>query len=148
MRRGGGLVIAVGNNVTAERYNGPLGGLLPAPLREPRAFAAPGEDGEATALPDTSLSLFQPFTRGGRAGFANVRWRRLFTLAPYEDTDQVRTLLRTEGGVPVLVERKVGAGRVMLLTGTVDLGWSDLPLQSVFMPFVLIGKLKVCDERS
>ena len=136
VRRGGGLVIAVGDNVTAERYNGPLGALLPAPLREARAFAAPGEDGEPTALPDTGIPLFRPFNRGGRAGFGRVRWRRLFTLAPYEDSDQVRTLLRTEGGVPVLVERRVGAGRVMLLTGTVDLGWSDLPLQSVFMPFV------------
>lgn len=136
VRRGGGLVIAVGDNVTAERYNGPLGGLLPSPLRAPKSFAAPGEEGDPTALPDTSHSLFQPFARGGRAGFSQVRWRRLFTLEPFEDGEGVRTLLRTEGGVPVLVERKVGAGRVMLLTGTVDLGWSDLPLQSVFMPFV------------
>lgn len=136
VRRGGGLVIAVGDNVTAERYNGPLGGLLPAPLRAPRSLAAPGEDGEPTALPDTTLSIFQPFARGGRSGFAQARWRRLFTLEPYQDGEGVRTLLRTESGVPVLVERRVGAGRVMLLTGTMDLGWGDLPLQAVFMPFV------------
>ncbi|MEC7946496.1 MAG: VWA domain-containing protein [Myxococcota bacterium] len=143
VRRGGGLVIAVGDNVTADRYNGPLGSLLPAPLREPRAFAAPGEPGEATALPDTALTLFQPFARGGRGGFASVRWRRLFLLAPYEDDERVRTLLRTEGGVPVLVERRVGEGRVVLLTGTVDLSWGDLPLQSVFMPLTqrLIAEL-------
>jgi len=136
VRRGGGLVIAVGDNVTSERYNGPLGGLLPAQLRVPRSLAAPGEDGEPTALPDTALSLFQPFARGGRSGFGQARWRRLFTLEPYEDGEGVRTLLRTDSGVPILVERRVGAGRVMLLTGTMDLGWGDLPLQAVFMPFV------------
>ena len=136
VRAGGGLVIGVGDNVTAERYNEPLALLLPSPLRRAESLAAPGENGVPTELPDVSLELFRPFARGGRAAFGRVRWRRLFTLQPYEDSEQVRTLMRTASGLPLLVERRLGQGRVLLFTGTFDLGWGDFPLQAAFMPWV------------
>jgi hypothetical protein len=47
-----------------------------------------------------------------------------------------RTLARFETGSPALVERQVGAGRVLLWASTLDLNWSDLPLKPVFLPFV------------
>ncbi len=136
VRRGGGLVLALGDNVTPDLYNGALAALLPARLKRPQSLVARGEDGVATELPDTSLALFRPFSRGGRGSFARTRWRQLYGLEPYEDSEEVRTLLRTEGGLPLLIERKVGQGHVLLLTGTMDLGWGDFPLQSAFMPFV------------
>lgn len=143
VRKGGGLVIGMGDNATAERYNGPLAALLPAPLRRVRALAGPTEQGVSTALPEVTSELFAPFSRGGRLGFRNVAWRSLMTLEPYQDGEQVRTLLALEGGLPLLVERRVGAGRVLLLTGTFDLGWGNLPLQAVYMPLVqrLVGYL-------
>lgn len=136
VRKGGGLVLGMGDNVTAERYNGALSSLLPAALRRPRALAGTGEDGVATSLPDPGVELFAPFSRGGRLGFGNVRWRTLMTLEPYQDSEEVHTLLTAEGGLPLLVERKVGAGHVLLLTGTFDLGWGNLPLQAVYMPLI------------
>jgi hypothetical protein len=136
VQRGGSVVIGLGDNVTADRYNGVLAALLPAPLRRPRALAGPGEEGVATVPPDTDLDLFAPFARGGRTAFARIRWLRLFTLEPFEPTDEVRTLLSTEGGLPLMVERKVGTGRVLLMTGTFDTGWGNLPLQAAFMPWM------------
>lgn len=136
VRRGGGLVVALGDNVTPDLYNGPLGPLLPSALKRPQALAALGEEGVRTELPDTERALFRPFARGGRGAFAKTRWRQLYALEPFDDTDEVTTLLRTEGGLPLLVERKVGRGRVLLFTGTVDLGWGSFPLQSSYMPFV------------
>lgn len=136
VRRGGGLVVALGDNVTPELYNGPLGPLLPSPLKRLQALAAPGEDGLRTELPDTEQALFAPFARGGRGAFGSARWRQLYALEPFEDGEEVTTLLRTESGLPVLVERTVGRGRVLLLTGTLDLGWGTFPLQSSYMPFV------------
>ncbi len=143
VRRGGGLVIGMGDNTTAERYNAPLASLLPAPLRRVRALAGPSEEGVPTAMPDASVDLFAPFARGGRLGFRNVGWRSLMTLEPYQDGPEVRTLLTLEGGLPLLLERRIGAGRVLLLTGTFDLGWGDLPLQAIYMPLVqrLVGYL-------
>jgi len=136
VRQGGGLVISLGDNVTADRVNSALGGLLPVPLRRPRALVAVGEDGVATELPDVTLPLFEPFSRGGRAAFSGVEWTHLFTLEPFEDNDDHRVLMRTTSGIPLLVEGRVGRGRVLLFTGTVDLDWGNFPLQSVFMPFV------------
>jgi hypothetical protein len=68
--------------------------------------------------------------------FAGTQWSRLFTLEPFEDDDVRATLLRTASGIPLLVEGRVGRGRVLLLTGTVDLDWGNFPLQSSFMPFI------------
>ncbi|MDP6931501.1 MAG: VWA domain-containing protein, partial [Myxococcota bacterium] len=133
---GGGLVLTMGDNVTAERYNSALKALLPAPLRRPRALSGQGEEGAATALPHTDLDLFAPFSRGGREAFERVRWRTLFTLETTEPDEAVRTLLSTEGGLPVLVERKLGRGRILLWTGSIDLDWGNLPLQAVFMPLI------------
>lgn len=144
VQAGGGLVVALGDNVTADGYNPALSGLLPASLRRVRPLVNPGEDGVPTALPDTSTELFAPFARGGRGGFSAVRWRQLFTVEPYEDVEGERTTwMRTSSGIPLLIERKVGNGRVMLFTGSVDLAWGDFPLQSVFMPWVqrLVGYL-------
>jgi hypothetical protein len=143
--RGGGLVVSLGDNVTAERYNGALSGLLPANLRRPRGLADPAEPGVQTEMPDTGLPLFKPFSRGGRASFERVRWNTVFTLDPFTEVPPgdealpeggVRTLLRLQGGMPLLVERAVGRGRVLLWTSTLDLGWGNLPLQSIFMPLV------------
>ncbi|MFT4976535.1 MAG: hypothetical protein ACI8S6_002440 [Myxococcota bacterium] len=143
VRRGGGLVISAGENVTAERYNAAFSDLLPAPLRRPRALTNRGEPGIPVALPDVGLDLFRPFSRGGLGAFRKVAWKRIFTLEPYSESDEVKTLMSLEGGAPLLVERKVGRGRVLFLAGTMDLGWGNMPLQAVYMPLVqrLVGYL-------
>jgi hypothetical protein len=87
-------------------------------------------------LPDTSLELFAPFARGGRSAFGRIRWKQLFTLEPIEESDDIRVLLSTEGGLPLLVEKRFSNGRVLLLTGTLDTGWTNLPLQAAYMPWI------------
>ena len=52
------------------------------------------------------------------------------------DTPVATVLARYDDGAPALMERKVGEGRVLLWTSTIDLGWNDLPLKPVFLPFV------------
>jgi hypothetical protein len=136
VRRGGSLVISAGDNVTADRYNAALGAILPAPFRKTRALTDITEGGIQLTYPDADHPLFEPFRRGGRTGFAKVRSHRVLTLEPYEDNDEVTTLLRYEGGMPALVERKVGLGRVMVWTGTFDLAWGNAPLQAVYMPLM------------
>lgn len=136
VRRGGSLVIGMGDNVTAARYDEALGPILPAVLRKTRDLAAPAELGVPMVLPDTTHPLFAPFQRGGRGAFTKVSAHRVMTVDPYEDSDDVTTLLRWEGGAPALIERKVGTGRVLLWTSTFDLAWTNLPLQSAYMPLV------------
>lgn len=135
VRKGGGLVLSVGDNVTAERWNSALSSLLPAPLARPRDLVSlDAESGEPLAIPDATLDLFTPFTQNGLDAFRRVRQRRVITTGTYADGPELRTLLRTESGVPLLIERKVGTGRVLLWTSTLDLGWGNAPLQAVYAP--------------
>jgi hypothetical protein len=136
VRRGGNLVISGGDNVTAERYNASLAAILPAQVRPPRSLADRSEEGVPAALPDVGVELFEPFSRGGRASFARIRANRVLTFEAYRETDEVSTLLLWENGMPALVERRIGEGRVLVWTGTFDLGWGNLPLQAAFMPLM------------
>lgn len=137
VRKGGGLVIAMGDNVTSERYDTALASILPAPLRKTRDLVDL-DDAEGVPLvpPDVeSFDLFKVFARAGRESFARVRSRRVMTTDP-PTAEDTRVLMTYDGGIPALIERRIGNGRVLLWTSTVDLGWSNLPLQAVFMPFV------------
>jgi hypothetical protein len=58
------------------------------------------------------------------------------TFEPFEESDEVQVLLRLENGLPAVIERKVGAGRVIFFVGTVDLAWGNWPLQASFMPWI------------
>ncbi len=134
VRRGGSVVISVGDNITADRYNAALAGLLPSPFRGPESLADRAEEPVPLELPDTSRAPFEPFARGGRGAFTHIGAWRVMTLEPYADSGDVRTLLRFTGGVPALVSRDVGQGHVLVWTSSIDLGWSNLPLQAAFVP--------------
>ncbi len=134
--QGGTLIVSVGDNAVADRYNGALGSLLPSSFRGPEVLADRAEPPRHLLLPDTSLELFEPFRRSGRSAIGRVGSWRMMTLEPYADGNGVKTLLSYEGGLPALVERRVGRGKVVLWTSSVDLGWSNLPLQSVFLPLM------------
>lgn len=137
VRKGGSLVVAGGDNVTPVRYNAALGTVLPSFFRRPRSIADRDEPGVPLQLPaSTEHPVFAPFKRSGRSAFSAVRSHRILTLEPYDDDEDVETLLRYEGGAPALVERRVGVGRVLVWTSTVDWGWSNLPLQATFMPLM------------
>ena len=45
-------------------------------------------------------------------------------------------LLKFTNGLPALLERAVGAGRVLMFTSSLDRDWTNFPLKSVFLPFV------------
>jgi hypothetical protein len=137
VRGGGGLVISLGSNVTADRYNAALRELMPSELRRARSLVSPSADGGVPLiLPDIEDPLFAPFTRRGRRSLEQVEVRVAWTLEPYTESEDLHTLLRLADGNPVLIEQQVGQGRVLLWTSTLDLDWTNLPLQAAFLPLV------------
>lgn len=137
VRKGGGLVLAMGDNVTAERYDAALASLLPAPLRRVRDLVSlTAASGTPLGRPDSErFELFRPFARDGREAFERVLTRRVMTVDPPSDPE-VQVLLTYADGVPALLERRIGNGRVLLWTSTLDLDWTNLPLQAIYMPLV------------
>jgi hypothetical protein len=144
VRKGGGLFIALGEEVDPDLYDSELKGLLPAPLHLVKTASQRGTQGAAEraarfaeiAWDHPALSVF---TGPGREGLEAVRTYRYMLLKPGERArpgDPERVLLRYDDGAPALVEARRGQGRVMLFTSTVDREWSDWTIRTSFLPAV------------
>ena len=67
-------------------------------------------------------------------GWFNVNIRRNIAIDPLAG-DQV--LMRLENDVPLLIERRLGKGRLLVLTAGLDNRWNDLPIRPVFVGFII-----------
>ena len=56
---------------------------------------------------------------------------------PLEISEEDQVLLRLENSQPLLIERRIGAGRLMLVLSSADNRWNDLPLHPVFVGFII-----------
>lgn len=81
---------------------------------------------------DFSNALFEPF-RASRADFSSVAVSRYRSL---QARDSAQVIARMDDGAPLLVEKAVGAGRVLVWAGTLDAAWNDLPFHPLFVPLV------------
>ncbi|HET9915476.1 MAG TPA: BatA domain-containing protein [Candidatus Binatia bacterium] len=128
LRQGGGLLIFTGDKFQADGYNQKLGAALPAQLRDKKT--GPESGGEKIdkidlthpALQSLADSILQESLKSVRVwGYQRAAGKPLIALA---------------NGEPLLLEQKVGAGKVMLLTTGADRDWSDLPVKTVFLPLI------------
>lgn len=135
VRKGGGLVIGLGDGVTADRYNTAMEGLLPLPLRKVRDIEDPASEDGAVLRVGAPSELLAPFERSSGA-YARVRARRVMTVEPAASGVPAEVLLQWGDGIPALVERAVGAGDVLLWTSTLDYAWGNFPVEALFPAFV------------
>ena len=66
-------------------------------------------------------------------GWRNVRF---FRYVPVEPQPQDSVLIRFEDGHPLLIERKIGTGRLLVLTSPLDREWNDLAIHPLFVRFI------------
>jgi hypothetical protein len=134
---GMGLWITVGDRVAPDEYNDRFGRVLPLLMRG-SVFAGtlPGRQEartESLAPPSLSHPLFAELR--GELGLAAAQTRRLVLLEP--DAERaVAVAVAFASGAPALITSEHGAGRVALLTTTLDRDWTDLPLRPGFVPLV------------
>ncbi len=130
IRQGGGLLIFSGDKIQPENYK-KFAQSLPADLREKKT--GPESNGEKIDKFDLAHPALQIFTdpilndslKSGRVwGYTRV--------SPGGNT----ALISLANGDPLLLEQKVGAGRVILVTTSADRDWSDLPLKTAYLPLV------------
>ena len=142
VEKGGGLFVAMGDEVDADLYNAELGALLPRPLHVVKTAAergAPGGSARAARFADVDWShpALQIFTGAAREGFEGVRTWKYMLLKPVEKKGAgERVLVSYDDGAPALVEARRGQGRVMLYTSTADRSWSDWTIRTSFLPAV------------
>ncbi len=141
---GGGLFVSVGDQVEPEAWNARMGKVLPRPLRVVKTAALPDEDDadrRAAKLNGVQLEhpIFAPF--GGQAGegLQSARFYRYMLLEPEPprpDAEQSQVLAAYDDGAPAFAFSRVGRGRVLLFTSTVDRDWADLAIRTSFLPLV------------
>jgi hypothetical protein len=124
---GGGLVIVVGQSGGWSGHEDAwLGARVGAPVD--RLERGGGRIGWV----DYDHPIFQVF-RGPRSGdFTSTRFFRYRSVIA---SDGQGVLARFDDGGPALLERRIGEGRVLIWTSSVDTDLNDLPLQPVFLPF-------------
>ncbi|MDB4974043.1 MAG: hypothetical protein JWN48_2384 [Myxococcaceae bacterium] len=125
--RGGGLLIAAGENLDAFGYRGRMSKLLPALPRS----SAPVEPALGIARFEGAPSELLP---SAGAGLDTARTTKRLLLE--NPADGSRALLSLSDGTPLLVAGTHGRGRVALLATTLDDDWSDLPLTPGFLPLM------------
>ncbi|MFI5170391.1 MAG: BatA domain-containing protein [Vicinamibacterales bacterium] len=89
--------------------------------------------GGTIAFLDYQHPALELFRRPRSGDFASARFLRYRMLRPPDDS---AVLARFDDGNPALVETRLGDGRVLLWTSSLDTLWNDLPLQPVFLPFL------------
>ena len=124
---GGGLLVATGARASWVQDVDLLPASMQAPVDRTRGDAA-----RVGAL-EFGHAVFEPFRTPRSGDFAAARIYGYRTVTPAADA---QVLARFDGGAPALLERRVGAGRVLLWASTLDLAWSDFPLKPVYLPFV------------
>lgn len=127
---GGGLLVLMGENI---RWPSELADLLPGAYTEPRDRRS-GRGGRLGYL-DFTHPVFEIF-RGPRSGdFTGARFFRARELQ-VADPEATEVLARYDDGSVALAETRVGEGRVLVWTSTLDNSWNDLAQQPVFLPFI------------
>lgn len=127
VRGGGGLVIAASGRLAARSGTSPL---VPASVvgLADRRLDLGGSFGELSV----EHPIFTPF-RDSRASLGVARFQSYPRLEPGTGADVVA---RFDDGSPAVIERREGAGRVVMLAVPLDNNLGNFPLQPSYLPML------------
>ncbi len=129
---GGTAFFAPGDRVSAERFNQQFGRVAPAELEQPLLLRQGISAGAGEYLVIADIDRRHPALRPLAMDWS-ARFEGIWSSA--ESTD-AEVLMRFDNAMPALLERNIGEGKTMLFTSSLDLEWSNLPLQGLFVPFM------------
>ena len=127
VEQGGGLFVAVGERTSwssnSALWPGALGQMVDRSV---------GRQATLGKL-ENSHPIFELFVQPHSGNFNAARFYRYRVLTPGPND---RVLASFDDGTPAMVERRVGAGRVIAFTSSLDTSWNTLPVNAVFVPMV------------
>ena len=140
VRGGGGLMIAMGDQVDVDAYNQTLGALLPKPLRGLKRLARRDDPDAPVKITRVGASnpqhpIFRAFNLPGGSTLQSAEVYSYMLLEPSASGD-AQTLLSFKDSAPAIIERPLDDGRVLLVTTSLDFEWSDLPIRAGFLPLM------------
>jgi aerotolerance regulator-like protein/VWA domain-containing protein len=128
VERGGGLLIVMGDHTSWPQGDADL---LPGRLGA-TVDRTTGRNGSLGYL-DYSHPVFEVFKapRSGDFSAGHIFRYRALQTGPGD-----RVLARFDDGAVAAAERKIGAGRVIVWTSTLDDTWTDIGVKPIFLPLV------------
>lgn len=123
VEQGGAMLLALGPRST---------GLTTVPLTGQTFATASVNRGGPGYAAVGSMDTSHPALRG----VGSLRAARFFRHAVIEPLPEDEVLISLDDGAPLLIERSLGDGRVLLFTSSLDRQWNDLAVQPVFVPLV------------
>lgn len=133
---GGRLLVFTGKKVAPEGYAAlAKSGLLPCTIEGPsKAGMFPVQTW------DKAHPIFQPLSDPQQGDLRRVAFRRITRVKP---TPEAKVLASALGGSPLLLEKPMGRGDVIMLASAIDRDWGDWPQSRLFVPMVhqIIGYL-------
>ncbi len=128
---GGGLLLWLGGEISANRFNLDFANLAPGVLRAEEVAA--GEPGWHIGDHDVAAAVFASFRLPESGNLALPGFRHRYSVTPAAGS---RVRARFDDSVPLLIEQNVGRGRVLLVNTTADTAWSDWPKRKSFVPWM------------
>ncbi len=133
VRGGGGLIIALGDQVAPNIFNSLFSNISPARLNN-RAFNSVDRDNSVIlAEVDFLHPIFKPFAEPGQGDPGIAEFYQYFHVTP---GGPEAVLASFDDGSPAILERKIGAGKVILLTSSIDSEWNNLPVKAMYLPLL------------
>lgn len=108
-------------------------------------LGATGREGAAPLLPTWKLAAPRPrpaaigeidTSHPAVRGISEWHRVRFFRQRPVRIDGDDRVLIAYDDGAPLLVERTLGAGRMLILTAPIDRAWNDLAIHPAFVQFI------------
>ena len=107
------------------------GGLTALPVTG-QALRTNPQMGAQTRLSIGEVDATHPVLRG----VDELRAANFFRSVSIEPGEGDQVLMSLADGTPLLLERTMGSGRVLLFTSSLDRQWNDLPVQPAFVPLM------------
>jgi len=140
VRKGGGVWIALGRRTDPEEFNRRVfaqgAGLSPLAVAEAVGDAKDRESGAVINPPAMSHPATKLLADTQRLDIDRVRVYRRFPFVKTAADKDVSILLTTGQGEPLVVEKRVGRGRVIVQGVPLGVEWSNLPACQVFVAMV------------
>ncbi len=144
-RAGGGVFIFLGDQASPAVYNMLLGPaesdqtMLPAQIGPARTGGENRPDAAENAFEIIgSVKTGHPIFGGyaGEVDFGRLHYYRHMILT-VPQSERNATLMALSGGDPILAEKSLGEGKVLLYAGSADTAWDNLPLKPIFLPMIM-----------
>ncbi len=133
VERGGGLIVFLGKKVNANAFNSwaKIANLSPVELLEETGDPSDKNEGQGIDAKASENPLGKKIAALPGKIVDTPRVRRYFKSKMLPEGQEILRVAGTDA--PLLAERKVGRGKVLLFTTTADREWTDLPVHPLFL---------------